>query len=251
MKKLCKCVCVLPFIAASSGCSTEGELFGVPFELVMVESMCWVQAAFATVPEEVPAELEAVQDDPARFGPEDHPLTDVPLGTVIDDLSDLDGCWARYTRQTYEVWDTDRTDVSEDVEVLRFDLAAGELHYHLFHLSRWEDSPDPSVWAFVSSRQRAFMTVVYDLTVVSDNMLVIEITHAEGAAIEDNGDLVYDCGVSNGFFNVGIGSDLTSVVTVQDGYLKYMDTLRDPEDIDLADYEDSGDLFVRFDCPSE
>ncbi len=250
MNRFCKCVCLLPFMAASSGCSTEAEFFGVQARMVAAGAMCWVQAPFATVPAEVPAELQAVQDDPARFGSEDHPLTDVPLGTVIDDLSGLDGCWAHYARRTYEIPDTDRTEVSEDVEVLRFDLAAGELHYYIFHLSRWEDSPDPAFW-ILSRQQRAFMVVVYDLTVLSDNMLVIEITHAEGAGIDDNGDLVYDCGVSNGFFNLGIGADLTGVVTLQGDYLKYTDTMFDPEDIDLSDYEDSGDLFMRFDCPSE
>ncbi len=249
MNRLGKCVWVLPLVAASSGCNTGAEFYG-PLSGVATWSMCLLQSASTTVPGEVPAELQAVQDDPARFGSEGHPLADVPLGTVIDDLSGLDGCWAHYVRQTYEIRDTDRTEVSEDAEVLRFDLAAGELHYYMFHLARWEDSPSATS-ILIGHQQRAFMTVVYDLTVVSDNMLVIEITHAEGAGIDDDGDLVYDCGVSNGFFNLGIGGKLTSIVSLQGDDLKYDDTLPHPEDIDLADYEDSGGLFMRFDCPSE
>ena len=58
---------------------------------VLGASLVLVSGCFL-VPTEVPAELLAVKDDPNAFSKAGHPLTELAVGTVIDDLDLLDGC---------------------------------------------------------------------------------------------------------------------------------------------------------------
>ena len=72
------------------------------------------------------AEVEAKREAVTQV--EDHPLLSLPAGTVIDDLSGLEGCWASYSTQDY-LGGT----VVDSYEYYRFDLANGELNHQLLH----------------------------------------------------------------------------------------------------------------------
>jgi hypothetical protein len=211
---------------------------------------CQVMAATIPLPEGVPTELTVVQSDSGRFSPDDHPLRDVAVGTVIDDLSGLDGCWGRHYYDSYVDHATGETIAIERWEVLRFDLARGQLIEHGLRPPMPGNVPEYMGDAFITDLP-FFTTWEYTATVLADNMVLLEYVDGEGAAIRDDGALEFYCPVSGGAFNLGPGSTLTGLVTLDGDYMKYRDTLAEPEEVDPAEYEESAGLWVRFDCPSE
>lgn len=79
----------------------EGEIADLPFEVALVEQMG-----------------NQFEQEPG------HPLLDVDLGTVIDDLSNLGGCWGTHTSR-------EDTLVRADTEFYRFDLQRMEMTHQL------------------------------------------------------------------------------------------------------------------------
>ena len=248
-----KCACVLFLAAGLSGCGTEAnksfaEAVGVLFDLG-----CTAARDLVPVPQAVPPVLSVVRNDPARFALEDHPLKDVSVGTVIDDLSGLDGCWGRFALNPIEHPETGEVFEQERVEVLFFDLAAGRVTSHFFFTRPPLDfslSADSGFPDSFFGETPFFLTVVSSVEIIRDNMITINGISSTGAAIEADGRFVFDCGVAlGGSFNDT--ASLTGLVTLQGNFLKKDDSLGGPEDALAEANDEFAELWVRFDCAEQ
>ncbi len=70
------------------------SLFHIPVAFSTIATGCGT-VPFPAAPKDLPAELRFVTENRSRFveDPND-PLFELPPGTIVDDLSLLDGCWA-------------------------------------------------------------------------------------------------------------------------------------------------------------
>ena len=74
---------------------------------------------------DLPIEVASVEEMGSQFEQEpNHPLLTVDFGTVVDDLSNLDGCWGTFTsREDFPV--------RADAEFYRFDLQLMEMTHQI------------------------------------------------------------------------------------------------------------------------
>ena len=110
-----KCV-LISLVVGVAGCGADSWTIQ-PLIDSFIDAQCRNLAARAVVPDSVPAELAVVQADPEKFGPASHPLANVIVGTVLDDLSGLDGCWGHYAPVI-----EDGSPAGQAFAVLHFDL---------------------------------------------------------------------------------------------------------------------------------
>ncbi len=94
-------------------------------EGLFVEDIGGFHDLSSLVPTEVLGELLQVMDDPTAHAPTNHPLADVAVGTAIDDLDQLAGCWTRYAHTVYEDYYSGDTVESDTYEMLEFDPESG------------------------------------------------------------------------------------------------------------------------------
>jgi len=201
-------------------------------------------------PDEVAPEIEAVLAEPMeRFSVDEHPLRDVVTGTVIDDLSGLNGCWGWRTVETVEDPNTGQTADVETTTVLKFDLDAGLLtHYRLVMSPSLFlvdcEGDETCLRYFVPDAVGVYYSDWRALTDVDDNSLLADDIDGWGAAVDRDGHLAFDCRVA---LIVAMNAvSLDYFVTLQGDYLKTIELF------DRADYtpDTEGDLWVRFDCPA-
>lgn len=253
MNRYCKCACVLILTAGLSGCSTEANKSLVDAVGVLFDLGCTAARELVPVPQAVPPVLSVVRNDPARFAPVDHPLKGVSVGTVIDDLSGLDGCWGRFVIDSIENPETGEVFEQERMEVLVFDLAAGRVTQNSFSTRpplSFSLSADSGFADSFFGETPFFLTAVSRVEIIRDNMITINGISSEGAAIEADGRFVFDCGVALG----GSFSDtasLTGLVTLQGDFLKKDDDLGGPEDALANANDEFAELWVRFDCAEQ
>lgn len=248
MNRLCRIVLVLTPMAGIAGCWLDPQALEAVLPQIVAEQ-CAALSQSTVLPDTFPTELAAVRTDPARFGIEDHPLREVLIGTVIDDLSNLDGCWGRYFIEIRDDPETGEPVQTEYVEALKFDLAAGVVSLQrLFKLPPINDRAPAIVGDHLNSDTPFLVVEDYRLTILGDHLLRFEGISAQGAAVQEDGRLVFDCLAA---FISSINQDATFGVmaTVQGDFLKYGEGSSDPEKIVPSSVEEYASLWVRFDCP--
>ncbi len=190
------------------------------------------------LPTEIPPEVLTVQSDTERFSPSDHPLSDVTVGTVIDDPASLDGCWARYTTWTV------RSDVipdPESIQVLVFDTEAGTFIEHQLNVGELQ----------LAEGDAFLTTTTGDLRLESDRRMIMEVT-AAGGAIVSEGELHSNASTQlRASFECGASSSW--VFTIDGDYMSRRLGLIEIE-WGLFTAEEAGlemQHFVRLECASE
>lgn len=257
MNRWHKCACVFVLTASLSGCSTEANKSFAEFVGSLYGAGCAAARELVPVSQIVPPVLSVVRDDPNRFSLEDHPLKDVDVGTVIDDLSGLEGCWGRYVLRPIEITETGEVFELELAEVFIFDLAAGRVTRHS-SLTRPPlefslDLPGGTTFGegFIGETP-GFLTVVSHVEIIDDKLIATDGIRSEVAAIEADGRMVFDCQLAV-VGSINETTSLTWVVTLQGDFLKMHDDLGGPEDA-LAHAEDQdefAELWIRFDCAEQ
>ena len=249
---------VMAMLVVFTGCGADQSLVQT-LATNWVETQCRSAAAIAVVPDGVPADLAVVQADPARFGPESNPLAGVVVGTKLDDLSGLAGCWGRYTRQTIENSQTGQSAVSEEFAVLKFDLDRGTvtLQRYLAMPSTDVDGSIARAGQFlgdaVSFDLPIFLTEVYSITGTADNLLLLQGVSAQGAAVGADGRPVFSC-LASLSADINSAATLQMLLTRQGDFLKEydsdaaFDSATSAEDIAPAEADEFADLWARFDC---
>ncbi len=122
------------YISTPEACLLAEEGEGTDCELMRLSGQC-LEATLALSPslyenlatvtlDEVPPELQYVLDNRDRFTIEDHPLAEIPLGTVIGELSQLEGCWVRVQLEVL----TDGSGEWVEAEFCRVDLGESMIH---------------------------------------------------------------------------------------------------------------------------
>lgn len=241
-------VLVLVTAAGIGGCGQDPQVLEAVFSQIVAEQ-CAALSKSTVVPDTFPAELAAVRADPARFGIENHPLADVLVGTVIDDLANLDGCWGRYVIEIRDDPQTGEAVRIESFEALRFDLATGVVS--LQRLSRLPPANDRTQALFGSNlnSDTPFLLVEdYRIAILSDHLLRFDGIDARGAAVQEDGSLVFDCFAALAS-SINQDATLGVLATVQGDFLKYVDRAGDPENIVPSAADEHASLWVRFDCP--
>ena len=194
--------------------------------------MCLIRSQTDSGPERVPRELLVDEADPAVASQKPNTLVDVPIGTTIDDLSNLDGCWAR---QQFDgdigYW-----------EVMKFNVAQRRSIYYRLFPPAPELAP-PGFW----TDKGGFFTDTYKITILSENQLDLEKIGGEGGTFASGSDTVI-CGGSGGSFNLVNGDHLSAVATVDGSSLKYAESIDqlDPADPNIQEW---AGYWIRFQCP--
>ena len=142
-------ISVLVIVCLSTGCISilpplgprEGEIADLPIEVALVEEMG------------------------SRFEQEpNHPLLGVDLGTIIDDLSNLGGCWGTYTSREDSL-------VRADAEFYRFDLQLMEMTHQI--LQRGVADED-AIGLLTGTNFDMFTKNVYSIeSIVDDHITVL------------------------------------------------------------------------------
>jgi hypothetical protein len=241
-----------------TGCGADPFLIQ-PFISGLVQAQCQNVAGTAVLPDGVPANLAVVQADPAGFSPATNPLAGVVVGTKLDDLAGLAGCWGRYTRQTFDSSQTGQNAASEEFAVLQFDLDGGTVTLHRYFTLPSAD-PDSSLGrvnqllgGIILSDLPIFMTEVYTITSMSDNLLVLQGVSAEAAAVGEDGRPVFNC-LAALSAEVNAQATLRMLLTRQGQFLKEYDESVESDgtssapDIVPAEVDEFADLWARFDC---
>jgi hypothetical protein len=205
---------------------------------------CSAHSEPTALPQQVPAELLLIQANPPKVEWFNHPLAEVEFGTVIDDLSGLNGCWGRHyfdsffdqTAGFYEI---------ESWEFLKFDIAAGRA----WNFKLRGATPAAVIAATPNSPHAElpfFIVDEFEVSIVDETTLVMAKISGQGAAIDIEGKPVYYCPAAGGSFNLASGDKLNVLVTLQGDFMKYVDVvgIADPLIAEL-----SAEYWERYDCP--
>ena len=177
------------------------------------------------------AEVEANREAFAQVV--DHPLLSVPAGTVIDDLSGMEGCWGAYVSDEYMQQLSAGGGLAEELGAVdtyffyRFDLERGELTFQ--GLMRMEA---PFVGAFDFAEEN-----IYSLEITAPDTITVQL---QSRLIESNVD-----SPGNGLTEFAPGEvELFDVQVILEGeVLRIFESegrsLPSPHEI----------VFFRFDCP--
>ncbi len=138
-----RAITVLAIVCGCTGCISivpplgprEGEIADLPIEVALVEQM---GSQFEQAP--------------------DHPLLTVDFGTVVDDLSNLDGCWGTFTsREDFMV--------RADAEFYRFDFQRMEMTHQILQ----RGIPDEeAVWLLTGMNFDIFTEGVFSIEFIGD-----------------------------------------------------------------------------------
>ena len=253
MNRCCKCACALLLTTGLSACAppTGSDISQLLFNLA--DLGCTAAPDLVPVPQAIPSVLSVVRNDPARFAPEDHPLRVVKVGTVIDDLSGLDGCWGRSIIIPITNSETGEIFEQEQMEVLVFDLAAGRVTRHSFttrpplgFLSNEGGGFPDSFFA----ETPFFLSVVSDLRLISNNIITTAGLSSQEAAIEPDGRLVFDCGAAT-VGSINDTATLIGFVTLQGNFLKKSDSPNGPGLAPAEPNDELAEFWLRFDCTEQ
>ena len=92
--------------------------------------------------------------------------------------------------------------------------------------------------------------MVSSVEIIRNNMIATDGISSEGAAIEADGRLVFDCQLAF-VGSVNDTSSLTGLVTLQGDFLKKDDSLGGPEEALAEANDEFAELWIRFDCAEQ
>jgi len=188
-----------------------------------------------------------VVDDPTEFSATNHPLVDVPIGTPIDDLDQLQGCWVSYAHVVYDDYYSGDIVESDEYAMLVFDseskMYAGYSLYSSTGEPSWLEPPGSLL----------FITQTGPYEIIRDNAIYWETGTLLGGRLLEDGSIVPDylAAVTWSLSDEDWGYDI--LVTVQGDY---MTMLAQPDGYDpVSSLEDRDEEIVfeywyRVDCDS-
>jgi len=185
----------------------------------------------------VAPELRAVEADPQRYSEEGHPLAAVAVGTVIDDLDGLAGCWGRRTVVPVQDAETGTTIDETRVEVLRFDADQGLLSEDW--LLGWQEG---SAFAALNGSPSSVVTYTCAFQILSENRISRTIDDGFAGAVTADWRIVFTPFIMGVL--VSLGNEWESYVTVQGEYLRIDDMGSDDEVGEIS-------LWRRLDCAGQ
>lgn len=221
-------------LLAEQGEGTDCELMrlsGQCLEATLALSQSLHDNLAAVTLEVVPPELQYVLDNRALFTIEDHPLADMPLGAVIGEFSQLEGCWVRVQSEVLP----DGSGEWVEAEFCRVDLYEGMIHSARMTGVDGQTCLDDS---------RPFIQVYEDqVNQVLDDRLVLEGVVGSGerttAGVNSDGSLSPHL-VARFGWELSIGLEVERLFTVDGNFLATTKNRgTDPTAIDL---------WVRIDC---
>ncbi len=207
----------------------QKQMWWVAGVVVMGVGAC---APMITPPQDIPSEIQYVLDNPTVFAQSaDDPMVDTAPGTVVDEMSTLDGCWGATGVFTQEGNNPEVT----NSEAYHFDSAAGTINWQIY-----QTISAPVVGA-VSALLNPVGTYVVN---AGGTGITITYTLLRGSDLQTG--VIHDAP-----YNVDtMGTILTSgsevLVTVDGDKMKIANgTLKDKFESQRAEL-----IFVRFDCPT-
>lgn len=221
---------VIVVCSASTGCASSEESI-----LWRLRLLCdWTGDC---CPDGVAPELRAVEADPQRYSEEGHPLAEAAVGTVIDDLDGLAGCWGRRSVVPAEDAETGMTIDETRVEVLRFDADQGLLTE--YWLLGW---PEGSVPAALNGSSSSVVTYICGFQMLSENRISQTINDGFGGAVTAGGRIVFTPFIMGVL--VSLGNEWESYITLQGEYLRIDEFGSDDEAGETS-------LWRRLDCAGQ
>jgi hypothetical protein len=194
----------------------------VAIAMLLMTSGCLFPGIPTTLTE-TPAELQAVINDPNAFvPPSDDPLADVTPGTVVDDLSNLTGCWGWFEAATYS---PSGSPLTTFYEVCQFDADIGTA-------DRWVFTPSFLLIPPILAVDQGSFSVVDDgrIEIRLDHYTVIDMRTGIGREFTDLPEQI---------------AVFERLVTLDGDQL----LIADPYYVDEETGEPIGRIFTRFDCP--
>jgi len=197
--------------------------------------------ATVAVPAEIPAEVETVLADSARYSATDHPLQGmVPGSKIVDDLDELTGCWGSY-------------------RVLRLPTPQG-VFVDVALLSIWSVNTDTRTvteysWSSslpefgISQPLLGITSGTYQI--VDARRIAVEVFSSESALVADDGTL-YRHPVATLLGVVPLNERFEMFVTLDGHYMKQTEaTGVSLDDLVVEDIDDWSYFYTRMDCAAD
>jgi hypothetical protein len=175
----------------------------------------------------VPEGVAAVESDSAYFAQSpDHPLLDVPAGTVIEDLAGLEGCWGAYAGPDLL---EGGAFVRVDAEFYSFDLDTMRMTYEVLQRGGW-------IYQFDGALEH-----VYELEIPAPDRITVRLVASAAST------------------NLVSVQEVTGCMVVEDAEPLDLQITLDGDAFKFGDSEDASSdfsgphranlVFRRFDCP--
>jgi len=178
----------------------------------------------------VPEVVEPALADPQAFSEVDHPLIGTTPGTIIDDLGNLDGCWAQFSSAESPGVDHFVSPAGytypDNISVLVFDARDKTIANHVYCVSEFE------VPAYPGTNGPTLFTWRGTYRERGDRRIEITYTDTDAGVVRPNGSLKRNPIVD--FFALWPLYDPTLLMTtVQGDYMSYYPASEDQDFDDL------------------
>lgn len=191
------------------------------------------------VPTSFPATVMVVEANKEQFSMADHPLKGVTPGTVLDELSSIDGCWGRYAVKMRQTPAGAPAHVTV-IQVLSFDVEEGSYVEHELSIGH----------PLLAAGQELLATSTGTFRIRNEQRLSIRVTaSAAGIIVEDGG---FTTNKVAHIYGLGLQGDSGWLVTIEGDHMARRIALGPlvaeritPEEAGLATL-----LYTRLDCDS-
>ncbi len=189
--------------------------------------------------------LLIVRDDPAAFSPDSHPLADVPAGTVMDDLANLEGCWASSRAEPLQ------SDVAQGVPAQPFQrIEVLEVHAGLTSLTRHTLLVPTDVLPF-GTRWPIYISHEEEVEINGKDRMRNTTVSANAGELHDDGEVRPSFIGSLGASRAEGGGTVVSLLTLDGDSLRTLDggcCDGRPEDLSEEWVERNTTLWFRVEC---
>jgi len=201
----------------------------------------WAEWLAVGVPTEIPAEVEAVLADPARFSAENHPLVGVVPGQeIVDDLDDFSGCWGYYSVNSSPTFE------GPVVDVFGVDVWSVDAETHTLTIYAWFSSlPELGV------SQPLLLVRSGPYRVVNARRIAVETRTSAAGVVADDGTIQRH--VSATLLGAWALNEPYEVLVTLDGdYMKETDgTGISVDDLIVDGIDDWSGFYTRMDCVAD
>jgi len=195
----------------------------------------WVSVG---IPLEVPPEIYEVLSDPNSYDEDGHPLVGmVPGEAVIDDLTNLSGCWADYDSRVPSYDNPSAADgqLLEDVTIMVLDTARQTYTEYIYVSSMPEFRIDEPV----------LIVLTGTCTVVNERRILIEITGVKSGVVQDDGSIEANVWTMVDWSMI-VGEQFEEFAILDSDHLKIRSA-----DGAYEDADESSEFYTRIDCDGD
>lgn len=192
------------------------------------------------VPDKLPGTLAQLRENPGAANAGLDPLTNVPAGIVVGDVSALDGCWGRVEESETTDVETGEIVRLQALYVWRFDVAKGTLEQYML-FDNGPNGPFDNDLLYVGTTSR--------FEIHEQRAMLLNGIDGEAAGVRPDGRLVFDKGASI-VASINETTSYPILFTVSGDTLRVVEGGYDegPQDLVVGEREDLATVWTRLEC---